>query len=364
MAGGGQDDDSEKPFEPTPHKLQEARRKGDVPKSQDINATAAYAGLFLALVIVAGGALVDSASALMTFLDQPAQLAQLFFEGSSRGPVGQVIGSMGGFLGILFGVPACAVIAAAIAQRSITFAPSKLAPKLNRISPLSIAKQKFGPSGLFEFFKSSLKLVIYAVSLALLIKSELAQIIATTGIEAPLTTVFLGRLFLEFLAIVIAVSAAIGAVDFVFQYFDHRRKLMMSRKEIQDESKESEGDPHMKHQRQQRGRERAMNQTLKDVETADVVITNPTHYAVALHWSRKKGEAPTCVAKGTDEIARAIRERAMEHSVPIHADPPTARALHATVEIGQEIPPELYQAVATAVRFAEAMRQRARTRAY
>ncbi len=295
----------------------------------------------------------------MTFLDQPAQLAPLFVEGSATAPMGQVVQRLLPFLAILFGLPACAVIASIIAQRSFTFAPSKIAPKLNRISPISVAKQKFGPSGLFEFFKSFLKLVIFAVCLTLFLKSELAQIIVTARLDTPISMAYLGKLFLSFLAIVIAVSAVIGGVDFVFQYFDHRRKLMMSRKEIQDESKESEGDPHMKQQRHQRGRERAMNHTLKDVETADVVITNPTHYAVALHWSRKKGEAPTCVAKGTDEFARAIRERAMERS-----DPPTARALHATVEVGQEIPPELYQAVATAVRFAEAMRQRARKRVY
>lgn len=360
----GQDDDTDKSFEPTPHKLQEARRKGDVPRSQDINATAAYAGLFLALVIVASGALLDGATALMVFLDQSAQLAPLFFDGPSAAPVGQVLAQLTGFLAILFGIPIGAVLASAIAQRSVTFAPSKLEPKLNRISPLSIAKQKFGPSGLFEFFKSFLKLVIFSTCLALFIKAELPQIMVTTGLEAPLTTAYLGRLFLSFLAIVIAVSAVIGAVDFAFQHFEHRRKLRMSRKEIQDEMKESEGDPHMKHQRQQRGREWAMSHTLKDVETADVVITNPTHYAVALHWSRAPGEAPKCVAKGTDEFARAIRERAIEHSVPIHPDPPTARALHATVEIGQEIPPELYQAVATAVRFAETMRQRARQRGY
>ncbi len=361
----GQDDDTtDKPFEPTPHKLQEARKKGDIPKSQDINTTAAYAGLFLALVIVSSGAMRDSASALMVLLDQPAQLAPLFFEGSSAAPMGQILKHIGAFLGILFGVPACMVIVAAIAQRSIVFAPSKIAPKLSRISPVSVAKQKFGPSGLFEFFKSFLKLVIYGTCLALFIKSELPQIMITTGLEAPIALVYLGKLFLGFLSIVIAVSAAIGGIDYMFQYFEHRRKLMMSRKELQDENKESEGDPHMKHQRMQRGRDRAMNQTLKDVETADVVITNPTHYAVALHWSRMPGEAPTCVAKGTDENALAIRERAKDHAVPIHEDPPTARALHATVEIGEEIPPELYQAVATAVRFADAMRQRMKDRPY
>lgn len=360
----GQDDDSDKSFEPTPHKLQEARRKGDVPKSTDINATAAYAGLFVALVIVASGALFDSASAMMVFLDQSAQLAPLFFEGRATAPMAQAVQSTTGFLGILFGVPAIAVLTSVIAQRSVTFAPTKIAPKLNRISPLSVAKQKFGTAGLFEFFKSFLKLVIFSVCLALFIKSELPQMMVTTGIESQLSIAYLGKLILNFLAIVICVSAVIGGVDFTFQYFEHRRKLMMTRKEVQDETKESEGDPHMKQQRQQRGRERAMSHTLKDVETADVVIVNPTHYAVALHWSRLPGEAPTCVAKGTDDFALAIRERAMEHSVPIHEDPPTARALHATVEIGKEIPPELFQAVATAVRFAEAMRQRVRQRGY
>lgn len=360
----GQDDDSEKSFEPTPHKLQEARKKGDVAKSQDVNATAAYAGLFIALVIVASGALFKTASALMVMMDQSAQLAPLFFEGRSTAPMGQIVSHMTGLLGILFGIPALAVIVSAIAQQSVVFAPSKIAPKLNRISPISTAKQKFGPSGLFEFFKSFAKLFVLAICLAVFINAELPQIMMTSSLEPQLSTAYLGKLFLSFLAIVICVSAVIGGLDYAFQYFEHRRKLRMSRKEMQDENKEQEGDPHMKHQREQRGREMAMSHTLKDVETADVVITNPTHYAVALHWSREPGAAPTCVAKGTDEFARAIRERAMEHAVPIHEDPPTARALHATVEIGQEIPPELYQAVATAVRFAESMRQRAKKQVY
>ena len=209
-----------------------------------------------------------------------------------------------------------------------------------------------------------MKLIVYSVCLALFIRAELSQIAVTPKLETLISLSYLGHLIVRFLAIVIAVSAVIGAIDFVFQFFDHRRKLRMTRKEIMDETKESEGDPHMKQERRQRGRERALAHTLKDVETADVVITNPTHYAVALHWSREKGSAPVCVAKGVDEIARAIRERAMEHSVPIHEDPPTARALHATTETGQEIPPELYQAVATAVRFAEAMRKRVRERGY
>ena len=269
-----------------------------------------------------------------------------------------------GFLATVFLVPIGAVIASAIAQQSVTFAPSKLAPKLSKISPISNAKQKYGPSGLFEFLKSFVKLAVFTICLALFFHAEIAAIITTPFLEPRISISYLGELFLSFLAIVIAVSAAVGAVDFLFQYFEHRRKLRMTRKEMTDETKESEGDPFIKQERRQRGRDIAMAQTLQEVETADVVITNPTHYAVALRWSRLPGSAPVCVSKGIDEFARAIRERAAEHSVPVHADPPTARALHATTEIGAEIPQDQYRAVATAIRFAETMRQKMRTRGY
>jgi len=137
------------------------------------------------------------------------------------------------------------------------------------------------------------------------------------------------------------------------------RKNMMSRKDLTDEAKDSEGDPHMKQKRRQRAQEIALSQMIQDVPDADVIIVNPTHYAVALKWSRLPGEAPVCVAKGVDEVAKTIRKVAQEAGVPIRSDPPVARALHATVEIGQEIPPEHYRAIAAAIRFAEAMKKRA-----
>ena len=134
----------------------------------------------------------------------------------------------------------------------------------------------------------------------------------------------------------------------------------MSRKEMTDEAKEQEGDPHVKQQRRQKGYEIAMNQMLADVPDADVVVVNPTHYAVALKWDRLQGGAPICVAKGVDDIAARIRETANENNVPIHRDPPTARALYATVDIGEQILPEHYRAVAASIRFAEKMRAKMR----
>jgi len=154
------------------------------------------------------------------------------------------------------------------------------------------------------------------------------------------------RLIAEFMILVFLIAAAIGVLDFLWQYAEHIRRNRMSRKDMTDEAKESEGDPHMKHQRRQKAVELAMNKMLAQVPEADVIIVNPEHYAVALKWSREPGAAPVCVAKGVDEIAARIREIAGESGIPLYRDPPLARALHAMVDIGQEILPQHYKAVA------------------
>ncbi|MEM1316396.1 MAG: EscU/YscU/HrcU family type III secretion system export apparatus switch protein, partial [Pseudomonadota bacterium] len=138
------------------------------------------------------------------------------------------------------------------------------------------------------------------------------------------------------------------------------KRLRMSLQEIRDEQKNAEGDPHLKSERRRRGQKIATNRMLLEVNKADVVMVNPTHYAVALTWSRKPGAAPECVAKGVDEVALAIRARAAEAGVPVREDPACARALYATVELGEEIRPEHYRAVAAAIRWAETVRQAAR----
>lgn len=360
MSGGQGDDDSDKSFEPTQKKLDDARKKGDVPRSQDLNATAAYAGLFIAIYALTTGAGGTFATALTQFVERADEHAQLVFDGSPNPLFADAMGQLFPALVILFGIPAVFVITSVVAQRSFTFAPSKLEPKLSRLSILSNAKNKFGISGLFEFGKSFTKLVIFSICLALLIYSALPDIVGSARAAPRIGLSYLSELLVRFLSIVILVSAAVGAVDFLFQHADHHRKLRMSRKEVMDETKESEGDPHLKQARRQRGVDRAMNQSLQDVATADVVITNPTHFAVALKWSRKPGEAPVCVAKGQDNLAAQIREIAMENAVPLHPDPPTARAIYATTDIGEEVPPDLYRAVAAAIRFSEAMRERRR----
>ncbi|MEL7116601.1 MAG: flagellar type III secretion system protein FlhB [Pseudomonadota bacterium] len=356
------DTDTEKPHEPTQKRLDDARRKGEVPKSVELITAATYAGFLLILVLPGGAGLFAAGDLLTTFLDQPDRLAPLWFDGRAASLSGSMMTSLSGSLAAWALVPAVAALVAVIAQRAMVFAPEKLKPKLNRVSLISNFKNKFGASGLFEFFKSFVKLCAYSIILFFFLYANLDSFISLVELNTVATLKLLASLSIQFLAIALVISLSLGALDFVFQRFNHMQKNRMSRKELTDETKESEGDPHLKQERRQRAYDIATNRMLEDVETADVVVVNPTHYAVALAWSRTPGSAPKCVAKGVDEVAARIRNRAQEHAVPIHSDPPTARALYAVVDIGGEIQPEHYEPVAAAIRFAEAMRAKAKRR--
>lgn len=355
----GSDDDDDKQHEPTQKKLADARRKGEIAKSSDLNTAATYGGLLIVAISVGASslqALVGFFSGLILRADATAQVAfsssgGSVFSGLARGLIGSLLP--------WFTIPALTVLVVVIAQRSFVVAPEKLNFKLNRVSLLANAKNKFGRAGLFEFAKSFAKLTIYSIVLGVFLWRQFPRFVETISMDPQMVPVVMLRLCVSFLLIVLLISASIGGIDFLWQHQEHMRKNRMSRKEMTDEMKQSEGDPHVKNQRRQKGYDIAMNQMLRDVPDADVVIVNPTHYAVALKWSRLPGAAPVCVAKGTDEIARRIREVAAEAGVPVHRDPPSARAIFAVVDVGQEIHPEHYEAVAAAIRFAETMRKRA-----
>lgn len=356
------DDSAEKSHEPTQKKLDDARSKGEIPKSTDLTTAAVYGGLLLAVIALGGSSVAAIGSAMSILLDQADTLSTQWFQDGAAPLTAGLLGTLSLPLLGWFGVPAIAALLATIAQRAFVVAPEKLKPKLNRLSILSNAKNKFGRSGLFEFAKSFFKLSVFSAVLGLFLYLRLPEIIATASLAPAIGLRVLSDLAIDFLAIVLAIAVSVGAVDFLWQHHEHLRKNRMSRKELTDETKQSEGDPHLKQQRRQRGYDIAMNRMLADVPEADVIVVNPQHYAVALKWSRAPGTAPVCVAKGVDEIAARIREVAVEAAVPVHRDPPTARAIFATVEVGHEILPEQYQAVAAAIRFAETLRARARGR--
>lgn len=348
------DENDDKPYEASDQKLRRAREKGDIPRSNELNVAAMYLGAWLAFGI---GAIF----AVRQWLSMATRA--MGAEGWPIGSAFSLAGALGAYAGwallVLVMVPSATILVALVVQRGLVFTPQKLAFDFNRLNVMKNAKQKFGASGLVTFAISLGKAALVCVGGWYLFAALLDRISAS-AMGGGRWIADLGALIGRVLLLALVVSVVFAAVDMGWKWFDHRRKNRMTRKEVEDEYKESEGDPHLKAARRQRAVDLAMSQILTDVDKADVIIVNPTHYAVALEWQRGSGRAPVCLAKGVDEVAARIRERARDANVPIWSDPPCARAIHATVEVGQEIQREHFAAVAAAIRFAEKMRDKAR----
>ncbi len=346
----GEEDKDAKQFDPTESKLRKAREKGDIPRSTEVTALAAFAGLALAVVLA--GAAVAQWLARVTLMEvEPERVMDAASAFAGQAALWLV--------GLLL-LPAAAVFMALVIQRGLVFSGEKLKIDPKRIHPLRNFGQKLGRGALVTFGISLVKVALVATGGWYLFRA-LFDLLAQSGYTAEGQWVQgIGLMLQRSLGLAIGISALLAIVDYLWKRREFLTRNRMTRKEMQDEHKDSEGDPHLKHARRQRAVDLITAQMLADVERADVVIVNPTHYAVALEWKRGSGRAPVCLAKGVDEVARRIRERAGEHGVPIWSDPPCARALHAVMQVGDEIPLEQFGPVAAAIRFAEAMRRKAR----
>lgn len=361
MSDKQEDSGQEKSHEPTPSRIDKARREGDVAQSKEANAAAVYVGFYLALAVASTGAAATLSFALSRLFERPQQFAEQAFA-SDPGAFIQALSGIGlQAVTPFFALPALGVLAALFAQQAITFAPTKIKPKFNRLSIIANAKKKFGPDGLSEFAKSAVKLLAICVIFGAVFAGRFAILPVDSRMPAQGLPAAILREGVIFAGLIVLFSAALAMVDLPWARHRHNEKLKMTLEELKKEMKEQEGDPTMKQSRRERGQAIARNRMMKDVPDADVVIVNPTHYAVALKWERAGGGAPVCVAKGVDEVAFKIREVATMSGVPIHSDPPTARAIHATVEIGDEIDRDHYAAVAAAIHFADAMRKKVRS---
>lgn len=351
----------DKQFEATEQKLRRARQKGDFPRSTEANAALAYLGALIACVPVAGWIipawLNQSAHLWMGIGALPTDGAALPFSGVDDGMARLWQGSALAMIAVI-SVPAMVILCGLVVQRGIVFVPSKLAINVARINPVTNAGQKFGRSGLMTFALNSAKAFAVGIGGWLLYRALLP--VLTAGAAENGWVSGMAPVLLRALSLALVLSVIFAIAELLWKHFDFRRRNRMSMKEMRDEIKESEGDPQMKAARSERSVAIVLSSMLADVEKADVVVVNPTHFAVALEWKRGSGRAPVCVAKGVDHIALRIRERASARSVPIWPDRECARAMHATVGIGEEIEPAHFAAVAAAIRFAENMRDKAR----
>ena len=344
-------EEADKPHAPSVKKLADARAKGEVARSADLNAMGLYLGALISLLVAAPVAarwVVAAGGGLLAAGDGVALAA------AGDHALRNVVAAAA----LLAAGPAVAVVAAVALQRSAVMAPARLAPKLSRISPVAGLRNKFGPQGLFEFAKSALKLAFYAALLAGLLTWAAPEIAASTALPVGQGFALLQRLALAAVALVVVIAAALAAVDVAWQRHAHQTKNRMSHQEMRDELKSQDGDPQFKALRRRRAQEIATSGMLADVPDATVVLVNPTHYAVALRWAPDDPSPPVCLAKGVDHVAARIREAAREAGVPVFSDPPTARALHAAVDVGEAIPRAHFRAVAAAIRFADALRGR------
>jgi flagellar biosynthesis protein FlhB len=218
-------------------------------------------------------------------------------------------------------------------------------PKFSKISPAAGLKRMFSKEALVNFVKGLLKIVLLGAIMTALLWPERFQVDALVRMDPVLLLPITQALTVKVLGAVVAVLAVIAAADYLFQYRQWFERQKMSFRELKDEFKQTEGNPEVKAKIRQLRHARSRKRMMAAMPTASVVITNPTHFAVALRYERGMN-APICVAKGADVIARKIREVAGEHNIPIVENPPLARALHATIEVDQEVPAEHYQAVA------------------
>jgi len=340
-------DDSQKTEEPSQRRLQEARERGDVPQSREIGHWFMVLAIAIA-VFAAGPRMADTvARLLMPFLER-TEAFPTDAEGLRWALGGLLLGLVKASV-----VPALMLMAAAVAgglvQHGPIFTLEPLKPSLDRISPLAGARRLFSLRSIVEFAKGVLKIVIVgAVALYVLwpVAGEAARL---PGLDVAALLDLLRSDSLRLLIALLAVMTGVAAVDYLYQYIAYLRRLRMSKQELREELKQSEGDPFIKARIRQIRMERARRRMMAAVPKADVVVTNPTHYAVALKYEPGKMAAPRLVAKGADAIAARIRAVAEEHAVPIVENPPLARTLYAAVDLDEEVPPEHYRAVAEVI---------------
>ncbi len=346
MAG---EDAASKTEEASPKKLEEARKKGDVAKTQDIAPLMALAAAF-AVVVYGGGALSRKLIEAMTpFLSRPDQIRVSGADGVHVLRMAMDAAAPP-LLTVLLAAAAAGVLGN-LMQHGFLWTAEKLKPDLSKISPGAGFKRMFGIDGLAQFVKSLLKIATVGAVAWLNLKPCLNQMTGAALLDPvailPLAMDIMKALFI---AVIVLMAVTAGA-DYMWQRFRFLERMKMSKDELKQEHKNSEGDPHIKAKLRQMRIERSRRRMMQAVPTATVVIMNPTHYAVALFYDSSGSGAPKCVAKGLDSLALKIRAVAEEAGVPVVEDPPLARTLYAAIDVDEEIPPAHYQAVAKVIGF-------------
>jgi flagellar biosynthetic protein FlhB len=339
-----EESDLEKTESASPRKIEKAREAGDIPRSREL------ATFSILAAATAGFWLVGQT--LYTHLRQQMQESLNFKTVPELDPEQVIINyakmmldlvvTFAPFIGII-------MLTALITPLLIggwSFTAGNLAPKFSKLNPISGLAKIISINSLVELIKAIAKVIFICFAAWYLIESHLLEVMSLMSMPIEIGGAHQMELILLSLSVLVGTLAVITMIDVPYQLWSYNKKLKMTKQEVKDEAKESEGNPEIKAKIRQQQREMARRRMMSKVPTADVVITNPTHYAVALQYPENSNRAPIVVAKGVDDVAMVIRELATEHQVMIVEAPPLARALYTITDLDEEIPPTLYNAVA------------------
>lgn len=351
-------DDDDRTEEPTARKLEKAREQGEIIYSAEVGTALSLIAVTILLSYVSGPVASEISRGFVAFLAAPDQFS------ADPGSLRRIAIAVSIKALMIFGIVAIALALAGLAARYVqdrpTFTASRISPKFDKLDRVKGFSRVFGKAAFASFIKSMVKFVVVGAALAFALWPQRAELQQIALLDPAALLPFVKGKVVNMLIAMTSAAALLAAVDYVFTRQSYMKKQRMSRREIKEEMRQSEGDPMVKAKLRQIRQERAKKRMLANVPQASVVITNPTHYAVALRYEQGETPAPICLAKGVDDVALRIREAAEEHNVPIVEDPPLARALFAAADVDEAIPREHYEAVAKVIGFVMRLANRRR----
>ena len=334
----------ERTEQPTERRLQEARKKGQVPRSRELNTMLSLLFASIALLLLGGGISQNimriSADGFSVSRELAFDASQLPFQFMYM--ASQTLLALSPFMAVML----VAALAGPLLMGGWSFSLETISFKVEKLNPIKGLARIFSLKGLVELVKALAKFVLLLGAAILVFFAIDQQLLSLTSMSPKAAGVEAVTVLVQVLLILSATTILIVALDVPFELWNHQKQLRMTKQEVKDEMKETDGNPQVKQRIRTVQRQLAESRMMEDVKTADVVITNPTHYAVALQYLDRPGSAPRLVAKGKDLTALRIRSIATEHDIPLFEAPPLARALYRSTEIGHEIPHILYMAVA------------------
>lgn len=345
-------DQESKTEEATPRKLEESRKKGDVAKSPDVVSTMSLMGASAVIVFGGGWLATTMAEQLLPFIASPHALVGGLDAGAGM-EIGMIaLWAAAPLLGAVMLATIIGGVGGSVGQTGLIFSAERMKPKLDKISPIAGFKRIFGPDGLMQFLQTLLKLIAVTVICWFVLKPHMRDF-EVMGVMSPAMILpFTRDLAIALMAATLVFLGLTAGADFIWQKMRHAKRQRMTKEEMKEDYKQTEGDPHVKAKLRQIRMQKSRQRMMQNVPQATVIVTNPTHYSIALRYEPEKGDpAPVCVAKGVDALALRIREVARDAKVPIVENVPLARALYAAVDIDETIPREHFEAAAKIIGF-------------